>query len=231
MTEIEFKTLIDGTLSACFPETGRWLAGLPNRKDVLEVWRRELIDLDFKLAKLAIERIHSGREPGPAAYERETWPGFIRRAVLAYKAAQVADANLWRDTYFCLECRDIGSIECYSEKAVEAVLQEKNDAVIERLPTVWYQCTCKRGKQWIVRTRGPNKPVAVFDEQRAVRIAAGVATLRDFVVERGFRFAGVFYEEFVALANTREGMDDATPWERGATLATETDRIAREMVK
>jgi len=153
MTEIEFKTLIDGTLSACFPETGKWLAGLPNRKDVLDVWRRELIDLEFQAAKLAVEQIHANAEPGPPAYEREQWPGFIRRAI-GRRAERERKRSEW-----------------------------KFDGIWDR----------------VTRT---NSNMA----------AAYAAILR-------------------ARAEIRERMADASPWEREATLATETERIAREMVK
>ena len=80
MTENEFSLLIERDLAAAFPETTGWLKTLPNHAEVLRLWFGELADLSYSVASDAILAIHRGEQPAPKTFERESWPGFIRRA-------------------------------------------------------------------------------------------------------------------------------------------------------
>lgn len=199
MTESEFNNEVMAAFTRTFPSTMEWLAkfNAAGRAAILSQWHAELADQPVYSVTGAIERIHVGDQPGPAAYDRESWPAFILRAIREWNPAE-PDATWRRDAVECRVCDDLGSVACFSPDALERLLAapQTPDEAIEAMPPHWIQCTCARGKDYWHYPNRPAKPLAKFDRERIVPTAAGVPAFREFVRAHGFRLQPWFQSKW-----------------------------------
>lgn len=124
MNDAEFTGEFTRVLSGCYPSTIEWMRGLPRdtRESLRKTWLEELTDIGLSEASEAIRAIHRGHYAGPAAYERECWPGFIRHAIEQMKrerkfqeAAARQEPDLDQPRIWCLDCQDTGIVSVTDE--------------------------------------------------------------------------------------------------------------------
>lgn len=95
MNQTEWDSFVLDVFERCYPSTMDWLAQRPDRGGaVLSQWFLELKDFRTEDVSEAIETIHR-RNEGPAAYDRECWPAFIRRFIAAKRSADLARSE-WK---------------------------------------------------------------------------------------------------------------------------------------
>lgn len=140
------------------PDTARWVASLPDPEATLALWAEVLTEVDPRDASAVTKRLLLGDDDKLPAYDRESYPAYIRRLCWANASRRKARTRRSRQPeaplgpsrvqgpsageilLAVMEARDSGKSEADAREIVERMIPEQRDDRRD-----WVSCELCRG--------------------------------------------------------------------------------------